>query len=513
MKRPTARLANAAYVPWRRARQAVQIIALAMFLGLLVVTRGGTYPDVPPSLFFRLDPLAWLTSLIADRQWIGTMAWALATVALTVLAGRVWCGWLCPLGTTLDGVQPPRRWWRHRTQPDERWRLVKYLMLIAMLGAAVAGNLTLMIFDPISLLTRALASFGLPALNQILLATERALYAVEPLQPTIDAVDAARAPWFPTAAFNPWGVLAFSLLVAIVALNWLSPRFWCRYLCPLGGLIGLISRIAIVRRVVAQESCKVCLRCSRECPTGTIDSEGSYLSDPAECIVCLDCIPVCPVAGGQQFAPVRGIAPAQGYDPQRRQALGTIGLAFAGAVAYPLLPDALRRSPYLIRPPGAQTSAFLGACIRCSECVKVCPTSGLQPSIWEAGLDGVWTPTLAPRTGYCDYSCNACGQVCPTGAIPPLALEVKRTQVIGRAEIDRERCLPWAKNSPCIVCEEMCPLAPKAVELETVTVTDAAGLRIELQRPSVIRDKCIGCGICETKCPVDGTAAIRVSGV
>jgi ferredoxin len=303
------------------------------------------------------------------------------------------------------------------------------------------------------------------------------------------------------------------LLMTIVGLNLVAERFWCRYLCPLGGLLGLISRVAILRRVVGQDACRDCQRCARACPTGTINPAQGFASDPAECTVCLDCLPECPTPGGQAFAPVWKIAPGQAYDPGRRQTLAALGTGLIAAAFYPLAPVVLRRSSRLIRPPGAQQNErFLSACIRCGECLKVCPTSGLQPSVLEAGLDGLWTPTLVPRLGYCDYSCNACGQVCPTGAIPNLTLEEKRRTVIGTSEVNRERCRPWSLNIPCIVCEEMCPLAPKAVELEVVTVTDDAGQEIELQRPHVLPERCIGCGICEFKCPVEGEAAIRVTG-
>ncbi|MBC7224251.1 MAG: 4Fe-4S dicluster domain-containing protein, partial [Anaerolineae bacterium] len=128
----------------------------------------------------------------------------------------------------------------------------------------------------------------------------------------------------------------------------------------------------------------------------------------------------------------------------------------------------------------------------------------------EAGLEGLWTPVLVPRLGYCDYSCHACGQVCPVGAIPPLSLEAKRQQLIGLAYIDTNRCIPWADGRPCIVCEEMCPVPEKAIWLEEVEVQDAAGQVVRVQRPHVHRDLCIGCGICEYKCPVAGEAAIRV---
>jgi NAD-dependent dihydropyrimidine dehydrogenase PreA subunit len=117
---------------------------------------------------------------------------------------------------------------------------------------------------------------------------------------------------------------------------------------------------------------------------------------------------------------------------------------------------------------------------------------------------------LVPRVGYCDYSCNACGQVCPVEAIPPLALEVKRQQVIGIAVIDQDRCLPWAEGTDCIVCEEMCPLPEKAIRLERAEVLGQDGQPRTILQPHVERRQCIGCGICEYKCPVSGEAAIRV---
>ena len=525
-RKPRPRVANPSALPWRRARQITQIIALLIFIVLLLAMRGGEFPSVGGAaatpIFFRLDPLAMLSSIIAGRRWVEGLALALVTLGVTVVLGRVWCGWICPLGTTLDLIRPHGK---SRPAPGghgpgaltEKWRAVKYVLLIAILGAAVAGNLTLLALDPISLITRGVTSFLLPGLNEIVVGVERLLYNVEPLEDALDWFEmSVRARLVPADVWRWWNLLPGLLLVGVIALNWVADRFWCRYLCPLGGLLGLISRVAIVRRVVGGEACRHCQRCSRACPTGTIRVE-SFESDPAECTVCLDCLPECPTPGGQTFAPVwrrpQGsplLAPTQEYDPGRRQALAALGGGLVAAVVYPFVPKTFRRDVRLIRPPGAQSEAFLSQCIRCSECLKVCPTYGLQPALWESGLDGLWTPTLVPRLGYCDYSCHSCGQVCPTGAILNLSLEDKRKHVIGKATIDRERCLPWAKNTPCIVCEEMCPLAPKAVELDVFYVTDETGQMITLQRPHVIKDRCIGCGICEFKCPLPADAAIRV---
>jgi ferredoxin len=436
---------------------------------------------------------------------------------LTLALGRVWCGWICPLGTTLDWIGPRRKKSQVADSPSARWRSVKYVALIAILGAALAGNMTLMAFDPISIITRGIASFLLPGLNQVIVGAEKVLYNIEPLAGVLDWFESSiRMALMPANVWREWNLLPGLVFIGVIALNWAAERFWCRYLCPLGGLLGLISRVALIRRVVGEDACRHCQRCSRACPTGTIQLE-SFESDPAECTVCLDCLPECLTPGGQTFAPIWRrpagaslLAPAQPYDPGRRQVLAALGGGAAAAALYPLAPKAIRRDQHLVRPPGAQSEAFLSQCIRCGACLKVCPTLGLHPALWESGLDGFWTPTLVPRLGYCDYSCHACGQVCPTGAIPNLSLEDKRTQIIGKAQIERDICLPWAKNTTCIVCEEMCPLAPKAVELDTFYVTDESGQMATLARPHVIEERCIGCGICEYKCPVKGAAAIRV---
>ena len=128
----------------------------------------------------------------------------------------------------------------------------------------------------------------------------------------------------------------------------------------------------------------------------------------------------------------------------------------------------------VIRPPGAvEERAFLERCIRCAECMKVCPNNALHPAFFEAGVEGLWTPILIARIGYCEYSCVLCGQVCPTGAIQKITEKEKMgigqpPIKIGTAFYDHGRCLPWSMQTPCIVCEEFCPTSPKAIWVEEV---------------------------------------------
>jgi MauM/NapG family ferredoxin protein len=240
------------------------------------------------------------------------------------------------------------------------------------------------------------------------------------------------------------------------------------------------------------------------CPTGTIRADKGSASDPAECTMCLDCVALCPRAG--QTFPIH-LRPAAwtAYDPGRRQFLTAIGAAVAGT-ALLRTEQALRRDPpNLLRPPGTVNGELLARCVRCGTCVRACPTGALHPAVAQAGMEGFWTPVLIPRAGFCQYSCNLCGQACPTEAIPPLPLAEKQRQIIGRAYILQDRCIAWGDHRDCIVCEEMCPLPEKAITLQPVE-TDGRTVLC----PVVDRDRCIGCGTCEFKCPVNGEAAIRV---
>jgi MauM/NapG family ferredoxin protein len=260
------------------------------------------------------------------------------------------------------------------------------------------------------------------------------------------------------------------------------------------------------------DACAQCGRCTHRCPTGTVDPRDNYRSDPAECIVCFDCLVDCTRDGiGFRWQlPRWQIARWQPYDPTRRQVLTAMGASVMGVALAGVEPITQREPATMIRPPGATLTDFGALCIRCGACVRVCPTQGLQPSLFEGGVQNLMTPRLVPRLGYCSYSCNACGQVCPTGAIPELTLEDKQHTPIGLAHIDRDRCLPWAYNIPCIVCEEACPVADKAIWLEEVEAVNAQGEMVSLQRPRVIKELCIGCGICEYQCPMGGESAVRV---
>ncbi len=495
---------------WHRLRLTVQILVMLFFLYLLLGTTQQLSTFLPPDFFFRLDPLAGISAMLASRTWIAPMALGFITLAITIAFGRTWCSWLCPMGSVLDWV-PSRRVRKNNLDKLDIpffWRQVKYFLLFVILVAALFGSLTLMFLDPITLLFRSIASAILPGLSLVIEGAEALLYGIAPLRSAVEWFDGLVRGWLVTGQDFFWpNILILFVFVVVLALSAIRSRFWCRYLCPLGGLLALFSRLALVRHKVDEAKCVSCKRCAVFCHTGAIDPEKKFAASAAECTTCMECVGMCPTKA-ISFSGQLGLAPGQRYDPSRRQFLATLSLAVVGAALLRFIPVFSGKKSQAIRPPGTGEEQLLSQCIRCGECVKVCPTGSIQPVLSTEGWENLWTPALMMRRGYCDYSCNSCGQVCPTGAIPKLTLAQKRNTVLGKAVIDQDRCIPWSERLECGVCEEVCPVPRKAITLRGGG--GGKGQKAATLRPEVVQDLCIGCGICETQCPVAGMAAIRV---
>jgi polyferredoxin len=483
-----------------------------------------------PTWFLRADPLAAVLNALSTHSLYRGLLWSLLIIIPTIFLGRVFCGWACPLGTLNHWVgswksaakRGPARIASNRYR---NWHRTKDYILLAVLALAALGTAVGGLLDPISLLLRGLALSYSPALDAAGNGLLAALYAsgagwVRTLGDVLNFIFQRTFLHAPAPHFVQ-GMLLGVLLAAVLALNLRVTRFWCRALCPLGALLGWISRWSILGLEKHPSHCDDCQRCLLNCQGGDDPIPGARWRK-SECHVCLNCVGDCPDSGLRfRFFPRReGVV--EGPDLRRR---GVFAALASGAALLPLaraVPAAAKPSERLVRPPGAlEEKHFLERCIRCGNCMKVCPNNALHPAFLQAGFEGLWTPVLVARIGYCEPACVECGRACPTGAIWEFTEQQKGWSSgpasqpirIGTAFYDHGRCLPWSMAKECIVCEEWCPTSPKAIYLRPAEVVDSEGRVVQLRQPYIDPSRCVGCGACEYACPVRDRPAVYVTSI
>ncbi len=444
---------------------------------------------------------------------------ALIVLLLTLFFGRFFCGWVCPIGTALDyfhrlfrPVLRRTNIWGHKYV--SRWRPLRYMALFFVLITALFSWPVVGYLDPFSLWMRLWTIVLDPAwyagsTSVVANSYHYPHWLARPVQAIYGFMANHNIIPFGSSVFHLFGV-TLGLAVIVVLLEFVARRFWCRYVCPLGGMLALVGRWSLIRRLPTNNctGCHSRENCGVLCRMGAFDEQGKLV--PESCNLCMDCVAKCP--DDVAFFKVK-VPPTTPVGLSRRGVLTAVVAGTALPLAAKITDGIVGHDPppQLLRPPGVRRETnFLNLCIRCGECMKVCINNALQPAGMDAGVKGLFSPVLIPRLNYCEYGCTLCGQVCPTGAIPNLVATVKNKTVIGKAAIDRKRCLPWAKDEECLVCQEQCPLPQKAITITTCLITQTDGKIKLLKRPHVSRDLCIGCGICENKCPLDGPAAIRV---
>jgi polyferredoxin len=439
-----------------------QTVIFGLFLSFVLLTTFANLDRFPGlkhwvSKILEVDPLVAIATAITTHTIYKGLLWSLIILIPTLFLGRFFCNWICPYGTLHQFVG----WIFRKLRPKDtieinryrKYQHVKFYILGAMLIAAFFGSLQIGLLDPICLLYRSFTGALIPAANM-------------PAQRLFGDYRLHQGAW----------LIGF-IIFGLVAMNLMIPRFFCRVLCPLGALLGVLSRFAwwrIERDPVKCTDCDLCL----------LNCEGA--SDPhtqlrkSECFVCFNCIEDCP-EDALSFA----LWPPKEHevtttDVSRRKA---VFAAVTGVLFFPFARASGKStrdfSTKVIRPPGTvEELEFLERCIKCDQCIRVCPTNVLQPAMFEAGLEGLWTPILNFRMGHCQLGCTACGQVCPTGAIQRVSVEEKLGVgeyaaqgpiKLGTAHFDTGRCLPHSKNTPCVVCEEVCPTSPKAIYAERRT--------------------------------------------
>jgi len=497
-------------------RRITQGLFLLVFLFLFILTesKGADELGYPVKIFLDFNPLILITTLLSAHAVQKAFYFSVIIILLTLLFGRVFCGWMCPLGTLNNIIGSFRI--KHIHTATTNWHRIKYYILIFLIASSVFTLQLTGIMDPISLLIRSFSLSIYPLFNYGVSAVFDSIYNLnlkgitgvsESIYSALkNSILSFRQPFFNQSAFI--GLIFFTIL----GLNLIKKRLWCRYLCPLGALLGLLSKYSILSRSVS-EGCTSCGICDTVCQGGANPDLKEHWRD-TECFYCFNCDDICP-QNAVSFGFLKKKS-ASAMDLGRRQVIISM---LSGVTAVPLIrissfskPEF--HNPELIRPPGSlEEKEFLKRCVKCGECMKVCITNGLQPTLFDSGIEGIWSPMLIPKMGYCEYRCTLCGQVCPTGAIKRLSLEEKKKVKIGLAVIDKNKCLPYAHATPCIVCEEVCPTSKKAVWFENNKAKNREGKEFAIKQPRVDAELCIGCGICEAKCPVGDKPAIYVTSI
>lgn len=501
------------------------ILALAFFVATaaLFLDLTGRIPGGAVDGVLYLQPTPSLVRFAGAAGWAA--AGFLVVLVVTLVFGRVFCSTVCPLGTLQDAIIRLANWDRARHRRVQfRYRRPRRLIGYGLLGgvaAAALGGLLLPLaqLDPFSHFGRILGLLVRPlviGLNNLLVrALESAgSYALAPVSFVLERWEVLLAP-----------LAVLGLLVWMAARH---GRLFCNTLCPVGTLLGLVSRFAPLRIQIDQARCDLCARCSIRCKAQCIDLRSKRV-DFERCVACFDCIPACPEAGiGYRLAWGRGAQTAAaplvaGRSPMEERSLESdgrrgflgAGLWLSAGAGLALLARAegppqnkrpteiavVRTHP--IAPPGAGSiRALHAACTACQLCVSACPTGVLQPALLTYGAGGFLNPHLAFELAYCTFECTRCGEVCPTHAIRPLRREVKKTTRIGTVRFIEDNCVVVAEKTDCGACAEHCPT--RAVSM----VPYQDGLTIPALQP----DWCIGCGACEYACPVRPYRAIYVDG-
>ncbi len=499
-----------------KLRRISQIIFFLFFVFLFLQARYPYEVTIDSDLFLRFSPLLPVIDFIQNLQISWLFLPGIIILLMTPFLGRFFCGWICPLGTSIDaGSKLLKSPANIKSAKFEKLKYIKYSILLFSLILAVFSVNLWSFFDPLSILHRTFTIILYPFATFVI---ENTILFFSEFNISEDIAyrvyDGYKNLIMPEEQLFVQQVMWITLFfITIIGLEKLSRRFWCRYICPAGALLGFLSQFRLYERIVGKE-CPVCNNCQAECRMNAIPESDITYTDKTECIECFSCGSLCPPKNKSITYRWKWKPYHTPVDYNRRRFVHT---SVASLTTLGLLSLGFRNrtdSARLIRPPGSvPEELFLERCIRCQACVRICASNGvcLQPDSIHNSVLELWAPLAIMREGYCEFNCNLCGQVCPTEAILPVALNVKQLMPMGLAYFDKNLCIPFAQNKDCIVCEEHCPTPEKAIKFDIKEVLLADGTIQKVKYPFVVRELCIGCGICETKCPVPGAPGIFVT--
>jgi ferredoxin len=432
----------------------------------------------------------------------------IALVAITLVFGRLYCSIICPLGVMQDFFA-----WLGKKSKHNRYKYstainwLRYTMLAIFVIALIAGIAAVpALLAPYSTYGRIVQSLLSPLWimgnNYLATLAERAdsytFYNVDVWIKSIPTIIAAAA-----------------MLVILIVLSWHNGRTYCNTICPVGTVLGFISRFSYFKYHIDTTKCNGCGLCGRNCKAACIDGKNHRI-DASRCVACMNCLGKC-----RQHAISYCHKPAVSHnespttDDGRRNFLSISGIIAATAVVkaaekkvdggLAAITDKQKpnRSERIVPPGAVGIKHFEQHCTACQLCVAACPNQVLRPS---NDLDHFMQPECSYERGYCRPECNKCSQVCPTGAIKPLDIADKSSTQIGHAVWVKKNCVPLTDGVDCGNCARHCPVGAITMISSEADNDDAPKI------PHVDTEKCIGCGACENLCPSRPFSAIYVEG-
>ena len=478
-------------------------------------------------LFFAAITMLFLDFTGTLHAWLGWMAKiqflpallalnvgvVLFLIVLTLVAGRVYCSVICPLGVFQDVVswingQRKKKKFRFSYSPARSW--LRYGVLALFVVALIGGiGSVVALLAPYSSYGRIASNLFAPLYgwgnNLLALLAERmdsyAFYETNVWMKSL--------PTFLIAAFT---------FIIISLLAWRNGRTYCNTICPVGTVLGFLSRFSLFRVSIDAAKCKECSLCSRKCKAACIDFK-HHTIDHSRCVTCLDCLDTCKhdaihYTSRLKKAPAPA-TPEEGKGESRRGFLSAVSLLATtsllkaqekkvdGGLAVIEEKKAPKRTTPIV-PAGALSARnFAQHCTACQLCVSVCPNEVLRPS---TDLKKLMQPEMSYERGYCRPECTKCAEVCPASAIHPISRADKSSIQIGHAVWIKANCVPLTDGVECGNCARHCPSG--AIQMVPSDRNDPESVKI----PIINEERCIGCGACEALCPARPFSAIYVEG-